>query len=82
MEQQNTITTLVMITEWFQKNNNCCRPKPKLLTITEMVNVTNISQHTVVSAHKINHIYFAMSVNGPSVYPHWELHQFDLVHCI
>ena len=36
-----------------QHSGTCCRPKPKLLTITEMVNVTNISQH----AHKINHIY-------------------------
>ena len=41
----------------------------QLLTITEMLNVTNISQPTVVhSTHKINRIYFAISVNVPSVY--------------
>ena len=39
-----------------------------ILTITEMLNVTNISQHAVHSAYKINRIYFAMSVNVPSVY--------------
>ena len=39
-----------------------------LLTITEMLNVTNINQHAVLSAHKINHKYFATSVNVPLVY--------------
>ena len=36
--------------------------------ITEMVNVINISQHVVLSAHKIIHIYLAMFVNVPPVY--------------
>ena len=36
--------------------------------ITEMVNITDISQHAVLSAHKINHIYFSISVNVPSVF--------------
>ena len=36
--------------------------------LIEMVNVTNISQHAVLSAHKINHIYVAMSGYVLSVY--------------
>ena len=43
-------------------------PDQNQMTITEMLNVTNIGQHTVHSTHKINHIYFAMFVNVHSVY--------------
>ena len=46
---------------------NLLPTKTKVTDHNRMLNVTNISQHAVLSAHKNNHLYFAMSVNVPPV---------------
>ena len=50
------------------------------LAITEMVNVTNISQHAVPSAHK-SITYICHVCERSLSLLHWELYQFDISGC-